>query len=58
MKPGKLQKGMLLLQFLRGHMVLTLHSQNTTAVVFQPIDWYKESSFTSTEILAHGIWYC
>ena len=35
MKPGKLQRGMLLLWFLRGHVVLTLHSQNTTAVVFQ-----------------------
>ena len=35
MKPGKLQRDMLLLWFLRGHVVLTLHSQNTTAVVFQ-----------------------
>lgn len=35
MKPGKLQRDMLLLWFLRGHVVLTLQSQNTTAVVFQ-----------------------
>ena len=35
MKPGKLQRGMLLLCYLRDHLVLTLHSQNTTAVVFQ-----------------------
>ena len=28
-------RGMLLLWFLRGRVVLTLHSQNTTAVVFQ-----------------------
>ena len=33
MKPGKLQRDMLLLWFLRGHVVLTLHSQNTAAVV-------------------------
>ena len=35
MKPGKLQRDMLLLWFLRGHVVLTLYSQNTAAVVFQ-----------------------
>ena len=28
MKPGKLQRGMLLLWFLRGHVLLTLHSQS------------------------------
>ena len=35
MKPGKLQRGMLLLLFSRGHVVLILHSQNTTAVYFR-----------------------
>ena len=35
MKPGNLQRDMLLLRFSRGHVVLTLHSQNTTAVYFR-----------------------
>ena len=55
MKPGKLQKGMLLLWFLRGHVVLTLHSQNTTAVVFQSKrevyhDYFSQKKFNVTVI--------
>ena len=55
MKPGKLQRGMLLLWFLRGHVVLTLHSQNTTAVVFQSKrevyhDYFSLKKFNVTSI--------
>ena len=34
-KRGKLQRGMLLLWFSRGHVVMTLHSHNTASSLFQ-----------------------
>ena len=35
MKAGKLQRGMLLSWFSRGHVVLPMHSHNTTDVYFR-----------------------